>query len=491
MTNMLLNALSMHTYTENGATAHNTSGAGALLDLFSMCGSLRSRLYVIDQKFRSAYEENPLLATKLAFFTRDIRGGLGERDAARAMFRILAKEHPEVMRKNLHLLAEYGRYDDLVSLVNTPVKEDVIALIRDQLAEDTENMQKGESVSLLAKWMPSINTSSYKARKKAEQLSMLLNMSAREYRKVLSSLRAYLNVTEVRMSEKNYDCIRYEAVPSRAMNLYRFAFKRNDESRFTQYIQAVQNGEASISAAAVFPYDIAEKYTDQMLRMDFYEDLDEDPVLEAQWKALPNYIESENNFLIMVDVSGSMWGRPIATSVGLGIYFAERNKGAFRNTFMTFSAKPELIKISRNSLAEKIHSVFSSGVGYNTDLEAAFERVLITAKTNHIPQSEMPESIIVISDGEIDMLCDQTNWTFMEEMKERFEEVGYQLPNLVLWNVASRNDIFHASGLAENVQFCSGSSPAVFKSLIKSVGMTPYEYMLSVLEDPRYDPVRI
>ena len=490
MTNLLLDAMSIQTFTENGATANNTSGAGALLDLFAQCGSLRSRIKDIDYKFKAAYEENPLLAAKLAFYTRDIRRGLGERDAARAMFRVIADEHPEVMKKNLHLLAEYGRYDDLISLLDTAVKEDVVMLIRDQLKEDTENMQKGESVSLLAKWMPSVNTSSYKSRKKAKQLAMLLNMSEREYRKVLSALRAYLNVTEVRMTEKNYDCIRYEAVPSKAMNLYRNAFARNDKERFEQYMQSVQNGEASINASAVFPYDIAEKYT-QLLLHGYIDQPDEDPVIEAQWKALPDYIEGENNFLIMVDVSGSMYGRPIAVSVGLGIYFAERNRGAFKDTFMTFSEKPKLIKIAGDSLAEKVFDVFSSGTGYNTDLEAAFERVLITAVTNHIPQSEMPESVIVISDGEIDYLSRQTNWTFMDEMKERFESAGYRLPNLVLWNVDSRHNIFHASGKAENVQFCSGSSPAVFKSLIKSVGMTPYDFMLSVLDDPRYDPVRI
>ena len=480
------------TFTENGATAYNTAGAGDLLDLFAISGSLRTRLDDIDSKYVRAIAEDKLNAVKLAFYTRDIREGLGERDAARRMFRVLATADPDAMAKNMYLLPEYGRWDDVVELIDTPAGKKAVELINAQLSEDVVNMSAGRPVSLLAKWLPSANTSSRKTRCRAETVIEALGMTPREYRKTLSALRAYLNVTEVRMTEKDYDSINYAHVPSNAMNRYREAFRKNDKDGFSRYLESLKKGEAKINSGTLYPYDIVQKYTDELAwsygRVPV---VTPDEVLEEQWKALPNYIEGENNYLIMVDVSGSMMGRPIATSVGLGIYFAERNKGAFANTFMTFTDVPQVVRVNGDSLAEKVSSVFSYGVGYNTDLEAAFEAVLRAAVRRKIPAEEMPKSIIVISDGEIDSLTYQTNWGFVDEMKDRFNAMGYELPNLVLWNVESRQDTYHASGYAQNVQMCSGQSATVFKALLHSAGMTPYEYMMFVLGNERYDVIQV
>ena len=476
------------TLTENGASAYSTSG-DALLDLFALAGSLRSRLYAVDGKYALALTEDKLLAAKLAFYTRDARGGLGEREAGRRMFAVMAEMEPEIMRKNLALIPYFGRWDDVTALLDTPVHGDVIALIRDQLSRDMEAVKNGEPVSLLAKWLPSVNTSSRKARLSGARIAKELGMSERNYRKTLSALRSALNVTEVRMTAKDYDSIRYESVPSYAMKNYRKAFARNDADRFNAYMESVEKGDAVIRSAVLYPYDITEKYMNFSgwnMRM-----RETDRVLEAQWKALPDYVEGENNFLVMVDVSGSMYGRPMATSVGLGIYFAERNKGAYAGTFMTFTNQPRLVKISGETLRDKIASVLAAGVGYNTNLELAFDTVLNTAVRYNMPQSEMPKSIIVISDGEIDRLTRQTRWGFVDEMKNRFEKAGYTMPNLVLWNVASRHDVFHASKDAVGVQMCSGQSASVFMSLIRNVGTDPYEYMVRVLNDERYDAVTV
>lgn len=494
MGNSLLEALGQElalTHTENGAIALNDT-CSALLNLFGIAGSMRTRIPEVAPKFSDAMDEDALHAAKLAFYTRDIRGGLGERDIARVMFRTMAIQDPDLARKNLRYVPEFGRWDDMLVFIDTPVEDDAVKIISEQLVNDMENMRNGKPVSLLAKWMPSINTSSYETKKVARVLASKLGMTERDYRKSLSALRAYLNVTEVRMTEKDYDSIRYEAVPSYAMQKHRAAFFKNDTENFKAFLEKLKKGETKVNAATLFPYDIVEKYMypngseDYFLRDNV---ILPDEILEKQWQALPNYIEGENNFLIMVDISGSMTGRPMATSVGLGIYFAERNKGAFANTFMTFTDVPRLVKLKGKSLAEKVSNVLSTKVGYNTNLELAFETVLRTAVKNHVPAEEMPKSIIVISDSEIDRLTFQTRWTFVDEMKQRFKDAGYELPNLVLWNVESRNDVYHASGYSENVQMCSGQSASVFKSLLSSVGMTPYEYMLSVLDDPRYEVI--
>ena len=192
----------------------------------------------------------------------------------------------------------------------------------------------------------------------------------------------------------------------------------------------------------------------------------------------------------MADVSGSMTGTPMATSIGLALYFAERNKGTFANTFMTFSAKPELVTIQGNNLFEKINSIRNSAWDMNTDLEAAFNLILYTAVKYNTPKEDMPTSLIVISDMEIDR-CVSKDWLFYDVMKEKFEANGYEIPNIVFWNVNSRNNVYHISSDRKGVQLASGQSPVVFESLVKGISLSPYEYMLTVLNTKRYERITV
>ncbi|MBR2810743.1 MAG: DUF2828 family protein, partial [Solobacterium sp.] len=275
--------------TENGAAAMKTAGAGALLDLFAMCGAMRMRKQDVMAKYAAALNEDRLLAARLAFYTRDVRGGLGERETARVMFAALAAYCPQVMRKNLALIPEYGRWDDLFILLKVPsLKDNVIALLQKQLETDLQGAAAGRPVSLLAKWMPSVNTSSYETRKLARKLAAAFGMSERDYRHMLAGLRAYLNVTEVRLSDREYGEIRYPAVPSGAMLKYRNAFVRHDHDRFVSYLQDVENGKAAIHAGTQFPYDIAGIYTREVFGWSRPETVSIDRTAEAQWQALPD-----------------------------------------------------------------------------------------------------------------------------------------------------------------------------------------------------------
>ena len=192
----------------------------------------------------------------------------------------------------------------------------------------------------------------------------------------------------------------------------------------------------------------------------------------------------------MADVSGSMYGRPMATSVGLAIYFAERNVGAYHNLFMTFSSFPEIVVLKGETLEQKIQYVSKAGWGMSTDLKAAFDKVLEIAVTNNVAQSEMPNSIIVISDMEIDC-CGDGEWTFYNQVKAEYEENGYEIPNVVFWNVNSRNDVFHADCKRTGVQLCSGQSISVFKQLMGSIGKTSIEMMEEVINSERYECIKI
>jgi len=471
-----------YTLTENGTLALNSS-SNALVDLFATSGALRNRdENDITLMFARAMVEDRLLSTRMAFYTRDVRGGLGERRTGRFMFKYLANNYPEIFNKNLEYIAEYGRWDDLVYLLYD-APEQIVPLIKKQLALDIENKNRMEPVSLLAKWLPSVNASKRETVKKGKFLAKKLGMSEMEYRKTLSALRAYLNVVEVDMSAKRFGDIEYSAVPSKAMNKYRNAFRRNDGERFNEFLNKVETGETKINASVLYPYDIVEKY--------LFESCGSDAVLEQQWKALPNYLEGENRFLIMADVSGSMTGRPMATSVGLAMYFAERNRGPFANTFMTFSARPELVTIKGETLFEKLKYIMNSQWDMNTNLEAAFDLVLHTAVKYNISESEMPTSIVVITDMEFDYCVMGKNWLFYDTMEKRFADSGYKIPNIVFWNVNSHNDTYHASYDRKGVQLASGQSPVVFETLVKGVNLTPYEYMLSVINDERYEKITV
>lgn len=469
------------TLTENGAPALNTT-SNALVDLFATSGALRNRDgNEITRMFAKAMAEDRLLATRMAFYTRDVRGGLGERRTGRLMFKYLAANYPEILNKNLEYIPEYGRWDDLVCLLYD-APEQITSLIKKQLTLDIENKNKSLPVSLLAKWLPSVNASNRETVKNGKYLAKKLGMSEAEYRKTLSSLRAYLNVIETDMSAKRFSDIDYSAVPSKAMNNYRNAFRRNDAERFDEFLIKVESGEAKINASVLYPYDIVEKY--------LYGSQGDDMVLEQQWNALPDYLEGENKFLIMADVSGSMTGRPMATSIGLAMYFAQRNQGPFANTFMTFSAVPELVTIKGKTLYDKLNYIQNSAWGMNTDLEAAFNLVLYTAVKYNVPKDEMPTSIVVITDMEIDR-CVSNDWLFYDLMKTRFALNGYDIPNIVFWNVNSRKNTFHASFDRKGVQLASGQSPSVFESLVKAVNLTPYEYMLEVVNGERYEKITV
>jgi hypothetical protein len=463
------------TETENGGRALSSTGDG-LLNLFAVLGALRSRPYDVIEKFDDAYNDDADLATKMVFYGRDVRGGLGERTVGRLMLHHLAEINPDVVVRNIPNIVEFGRWDDLFVLFGTECENAMLDVVGNQLSADLIAMREDKPVSLLAKWMPSINTSSRNTVALATKLAHALKMTSATYRKTLSKLRHYIDVVEVKMSANEWEKINYEHVPSKAMSNYDGAFANHDSVRFLNYLNDVKEGKAKINASTLYPYDIIEKLNRSS-----------NDTCELQWKALPNYVEGDNNFLVMADVSGSMMGRPMATSVGLAIYFAERNHGEYAGKFMTFTNDPHLVTIKGNTLADKYRSV-TKEVGYNTNLEKAFDVVLSTAVRTHCPQSELPKALIVISDMEIDAWSGGS-LTFTEEMRKRFADAGYEMPKLVYWNVDSRHDTFLASKNDQNTLLVSGQSASTFKNLIRGIECSAFEIMEQTLNDERYADV--
>jgi hypothetical protein len=474
------------TRTENDALALNGTGS-ALLDLFGTMGALREAEETrINRLFADAYRENPLLAVKIAFYGRDVRGGLGERRTFRTLMRHMAEYHPEALRPNLDLVGIYGRYDDLYTLVGTPLEADMWAAMKKQFEEDHTALEiPNGAISLLAKWIKTADSSSAETRRLGILTALKLGYRVYDFKRIVRALRKKLGGIEALMSTGRWDEIRYPAVPSRAMLLYRKAFLRHDEERYNAYIDRAINGEETIHSGTLFPYDLVEK-----VWADWWETPREDKVVEAQWRQLPNYVAPGTNALVIADTSGSMRGRPMATSVGLAIYFAERNTGAYHNMWMSFSNNSRIHLLRGETLAQKIASLDMDAWAQNTNLRGAFERVLGIAIKHHVPEEEMPKSLIVISDMEIDR-CGDKSWTFHEQMEQRFREAGYNLPNVIFWNVNSRHDVFHSDAKRRGVQLVSGQSAATFKHVMDCVGLTPLEAMLKILNDERYAAISV
>lgn len=492
-----------HKLTENGAFAYDSTAQGALLDLFSQIGALRPRTErEIEQKFAAAFREDKLLATKMLFYAGDIRqGGLGERRTFRICLHWLAENHPAIVNKNIELIPYFNRFDSWFVLCGTKCESlmwETVAktLTEDMKAYNASTAKKIVPVSLLAKWMPSENTSSAKTRQMAVKAMRALHLEPRKYRKMLSALRKHINVVERQMSAGEWGLIDYAKVPSYAMHNYGSAFAKHDHERFDAYLKSVDKGETKINAATLYPYDLVEKYMSGDYWGLRYGDCvinDKlDSVVEAQWKALPNYINEGLNIVAMADVSGSMRGRPMASSIALAIYLAQHNVGAYHNQYMTFTDNPRFINLREDcSLLEAVQKTASAGVGYSTNLMKGMQEILRIAITNRVPKNEMPKALLVLSDMEIDSYFrPSARFDFMDTLEVKFREAGYECPKLILWNINARNDTFLSN--REDVILVSGQSAATFKNLVRALnGMTAYEYMVSILNGKAYDKIRV
>ena len=491
------NAVKMNTntkLTENGARAYTTQG-NALTDLFAQIGALRPRTeQEIARKYAEAFSVDPLLATKMLFYAGNVRGGLGERRTFRTCLRWLAENHPSIVIKNAALIPHFNRWDSMFVLVGTAAEKEMWKIIADQLNSDmavvaaSKTTHKPQPISLLAKWMPTETASAKNTRDLAFHTMRNLGLTPRTYRKVLTALRKHLKVVEATMSAREWQAIQYAQVPSYAMKNYRKAFAKHDPDGFTAYKTSLVKGETKVNASTLFPYDLVAQYS----RGGYGgRNCQEDTIVEAQWKALPNYVSGENNILIMADVSGSMYGRPMDTSIGLATYFAQRNSSVYRNLYMSFTDQPHFIELREGcSLAEAVRTLYQTDVGYNTNLEKAFDYILMHAVQHQVPDNEMPKALVVISDMEIDSYIQWNGLDFVGTMRQKFARYGYSLPTLICWNVEARNDTFLSK--QEGVLYVSGQSPSVFKQLCQSLeGKTTWDLMIETLSDKMYDCVTI
>ena len=496
--------------TENGALTHFTTMDG-LLDLFAMGAAYRTRTDEdVILLFKKAFDENPMYALKCLFYIRDVRGGQGERRFFRVATKYLAKYDTAAMQRNLIHVPEFGRWDDLFVFIGTPLEADALNIIKHQLALDAQC----KTPSLLAKWMPSENTSSAKTVKTAKVVRKYLGMSPKQYRKVLSALRARINVLERLMSEGRWDEIEFDKIPSKAGIKYKNAFARHDIERMKSdkivqsYADFAKSETTKVNAKTLYPYEVVAKALEAMgvrnwgygyssrgaQSMDSTDRL----MVNKYWDNLADYFKGKTfNGLAVVDTSASMRGQdaasPINVAISLGMYCAERAKGPFAGHYVAFSRTPRLVSIEGVDFCDKVKRIYDANLCENTNIEATFDMLLNTAIANHCSQDDLPQNIMIISDMEFDQGTSQ-GWgynrttfnakTLMEQIRVKWANHGYRMPHLIYWNVQARQNNIPEDIGCGLVSYVSGMSPSIFDTIMS--GKTGYDLMMEKLNAERY-----
>jgi hypothetical protein len=469
-----------NTTTENGAKAYSST-MNNCLDLFAKIAACRDNLEMARRHFDKAYAEHPETAIRILFWSRDIRGGQGERSIFRYIMENFALNNPSVAAKIVSFIPEYGRWDDLMSLENTPLWSNALDLIKKQFTNDKLGQSANRPISLLAKWLPSINASSKDSKRLGRKIASYLGLNEKEYRKELVALRNYLNIVETPMCSNEWSVIDYSRVPSRASFMYRKAFAKHDQNRYSRFLQAVEKGEAKINASTLYPYDIVNEY--------LYKGAKNDKTIDLQWKALPNYMEGRKfNGLVVADVSGSMKGMPMAVSISLAMYIAERNESpVWKNKFLTFAASPQMLEITGNTIGQQIRNLEHAPWGGNTDLMATFNLILNTATSHSVAPEDMPQTLIIVSDMQFDVACKSNKRTNFEQIKKLYNKSGYELPQLVFWNVRSGDNVpvkYDDTGTC----IVSGCSPTNLTTVLGD-SISPIDVMMKTVYSERYNPI--
>jgi hypothetical protein len=465
-----------NTITENGMTT-NTTSLNYNVDLFFKAGAMRAADEdAILSLVSKAWNEDPTICLRILFWARDVRGGAGERRFFKVAIKYLADKDPQGMADILGLIPEFGRWDDLLIFEDTHSEDFALSLIDSALTDGN---------GLCAKWMPRKGTFAVKLRN-------FMGLTPKGYRKRLVELT---KVVETQMCANEWENINYEHVPSLAMSRYGKAFGKHTPDRFHGYIQSLQKGEAKINVGAVYPYDITKA-------------LDKNAASEEQWKALPNFLEGNTERILpLVDVSGSMSSSCggnltcMDVAISLGLYISERNEGPFKDHFITFSAKPQLQHLT-GDLKDRFRQMSQADWGMNTNLEAAYKLILNQAVKHNVPQDEMPTQILILSDMEFDEATStrggwynsgtvpEWNPTAQEMVKKMFSDAGYEMPNIIYWNIQSRGENVPVRFDEQGTALISGFSPSIMTSLLSGASMTPVSIMMETIGKERYSRIK-
>lgn len=468
------------TMTDNGSKSY-ISSLNTFVDFFFTLGSSRGK--DISPVMIKSFAENKSLAYKIALYMRDIREGQGERQQFKNFIKnvVIPYENDELnIIRLFHKIVELGRFDDLEVFVGS--RFETLAMTHWVDAIKAGNM-------LAAKWAP------VKDKKGAKPLRSILKMNEVSWRKFVVPLRT---TVEQQMCAQKWEEIEFGKLPSIAHSRYMKAFNKRCGELYSAYKDSLVKGEAKINAGALYPYDVIKPISCLALGRNvgsyYHRTVDKSlfPVIDAQWKALPDFVPEGLEILPIIDVSGSM-KQPVSptstvecldVAVSLGLYISERNKGIFKDYFMSFSNKPRLIHTT-GTISQRIQQASHDDWGMNTDIEAVFNLILETAIKMDAKQSDIPAMVTIISDMQFDCVSDGRKSTIFEAAKKDFNKHGYELPKIVFWGVNSSKNNTPVTFDKNGTALVSGFSPSIVKSFL-SAEFNPVGIMLEAVDKERY-----
>lgn len=460
--NPLVNSFQVNqnqTQTENGCQTY-VSSLDANLDLFYMLGVTSG--VDIESMFSKAFSEDKAIAVRVLQHARDCRGGKGRRDVYIKLFKQLITMDKSLAVKVLNNAANIGRFKDIFEMAfNTVLEKDALKLLSSELNKGNSNCakwcpRKGEDANKLRKWM---------------------KLTPKEYRAMLVKLTSAMGVVEQKMCANEWHAINYSAVPSIAAMRYQSAFNKHDEVGYSAFKEKLKTGEVTVNSDTIWPHQLVENVRLQK---------GDAEVLDAQWNALPNYCQSKENMLALVDVSGSMESNGVMhMAIALGLYLAERTQGAFNKHFLTFSDTPYLDTVKGVNLTEKVRNMANAHWSGSTDIEKAFDVMLKNAVKWQIPAKDMPSILVILSDMEFNKatIADQT---MFERVAEMYANAGYALPKIIFWNLCARAHKVPVNKNAQNVALVGGFSPSIMKSVLNADDFSPVKIMIDTVMSDRY-----
>lgn len=477
--NAFVNAVSPFGTESDSKTFNNAatlpSSGKSVVDLFFIIGSSRGK--DITNAFVAALKENEDLTLRTLLWVRDVRQGAGERSTFRSLMQYLEKNEFEMFSRLLHKIPELGRFDDLLIAQTEEGKKIAFSIYAKALEEGN---------GLAGKWAP-------RKGKVAAELREFLGLTPKKYRKTLVALT---KVVENQMCAKEWTDINYNHVPSIAAARYRKAFYKHDQERYASYVESLSKKETGVkvNAGAIYPHDVIHS----LMRRTYSNEMEKKAAV-AQWESLPNYITTNESFLPMVDVSGSMtsWSyyvssknkmnvTPLEVAVSLGLYTSERNKSAFKDTFLTFSSQPKLQKLSGN-ISDKINQLHRSEWQMSTNLEAAFQLILNHAIKHNVPQEDMPSMLMILSDMEFDACARNPSVRAFKDLENQYANAGYEMPKVVFWNLNGRVGNVPVSHREDGTALVSGFSPSIMTSLLSGGSFDPLSIVQKTICKDRYN----
>ena len=498
--------------TENGAISNATTFNNNLDYFAKMVRGIDERSSV--RLFRDAYNENKLLALKNLFHARDIRGGSGERNIFRTQMKWLIKNYPLVAQHNMKHISTYGRWDDMiVCFMGTELEKIMLDFICDQLNEDMTNSKEGKRVSLLAKWLPSENSSLDRSLKGVfRKVAKNMNISYKDLRKVyITSLRNYIDIVETKMSGKKWGEINLEHVPSQAMKHLKKAFEKNCP-QWDEYVENLVNNKAKINTSTLNPHEIVGEYLKTIhegsygygYSISYNNESEINPILEKQWENMIDDVKKMGSLgksIVMSDTSGSMMGdNAIKVSLALGLIISKCTSEAFKNLIITFETQSHFVKVPDETLLSSLEFLTDSHKfpwGGTTNFQCAFDNILKHAreyvypdKTVGLKQEDMPDKLFVISDMQFNATSNKYLSNY-EKIKRKYQKYGYKIPQIIFWNVRANTKDFPVTIGDDNTALISGFSTSILKSVLEGSDISPLGVMLRTLENKRYNAISL